>query len=183
MARNPKTDWVIARDEYIKTKDLSLKGVAQRYGVSYSRVRGVSMKEGWVKLKIEKWGKAAEDALEETEGSIKDLIVRHSKIARFLQAGGLREIQKKLKAMKDNPKLANEASIRDLLALVAEGLKAERELYPKQMQFKGDLAIEGEGLSPELREAIYESFRRKLGRKRPSIHRGIGSKKAKGDKN
>jgi len=36
---------------------------------------------------------------------------------------------------------------------------------------EGGLSIDDEGISTELKEAIYEVFRAKLGRKRPSIHR------------
>ena len=172
---NPKIDWQKARDEYIKTKEMSLKGISKRYGVSYSRVRTIAQNEGWGKEKEKQWDEAAKDALIESQGSIKDLISRHAKIARFLQAGGLREIKKKLEAMESDPIIGLKTSIRDLLALVAEGLKAERELYPKQMQFEGDVSVDI-GISKELKKAVYEVLKKELRKKRPTSKRPAGSK-------
>ncbi|MCK5019124.1 MAG: hypothetical protein KAS32_18835 [Candidatus Peribacteraceae bacterium] len=164
---NPKIDWDKAKQEYIATKEFSLVDIAKRYKVSYHRVKHVSSKEGWVKEKKKMWDKAAEKALEKTEGSIKDLISRHSKIAQFLQAGGLTEIKKKLEKMVKNPKLADEVSLRELLALVAEGLKAERELYPKQIQFRGEVSLKSKGLSKAVDKALYDVFKKNITKRKP----------------
>lgn len=182
---NPKIDWLKARDEYIKVKEMSLKGISHRYGISYSRVRAIATQEEWVKKKQKQWDKAAEEALEETQGSIKDLISRHSRVARYLQAGGLKylkaildelteafainstEGRKLLKTLIVNKIITT----RTLMAMISEGLKAERELYPKQMQFKGDMTFRAKGLSPALERAINEAFKRELKRK-PKEARG-----------
>ena len=160
--------------DYIRIKEMSLKGISKKYAISYDRVKQVSVEDGWVKQKKERWHRATEEALDEVEGSIKSLISRHSKIARFLQAGGLREIQKKLEAIRLDPSLAEKTPIREFLALIAEGLKAERELYPKQMQFEGDVSV-NIGISKELKEAVYETLKRKL-RTKPTRKRSAGSK-------
>lgn len=194
--RKTKIDWQAAHEEFIRTKNYSLADIAKIYGISHSSVLKVSMNEGWVKEKEKIWGEAAKEALEEVEGSIKDLLKRHAKVARYLQAGGLKNLKLLLDEVEETIKDASPEEARKILkslilnkiissstltTMIAEGLKAERELYPKQLQLKGDLSVELEGLSKELEEAIYESFRRKIGRKRPSIHPS-GSQKAKSKK-
>lgn len=174
---NPKIDWAKAKQEYIATKEMSLKDVAFRFGISYQRVKSVSMQEGWTKEKAKMWHEAEREALEETEGSIKDLVQRHAKVARYLQAGGLKYLKAILdeleETFKANPEegrkllktlIVNKViDTRILMSMVSEGLKAERELYPKQLQIKGDLGL-GIGISEELKEAAYEVLKQKLRR-------------------
>ena len=191
MARKSKIDWGKARQEFIATKELTLKMIAGSYGVSYTQVRNVASREKWINEKEQMWGKAEEEALIETEGSIKDLIKRHSKVARYLQAGGLKNLKLILDQVEEELKTGDVDEARKILkqlifnkiitpgtltTMIVEGLKAERELYPKQMQIQADLTVASEGLSKEAEEAIYESFRRKIGRKQPSIHRVRKSK-------
>jgi len=181
-----KMDWAKARQEFTATKEMSLKDIAELYGISYGNVRQVAMREKWVDEKEKMWGKAEEEALVETEGSIKDLIKRHSKVARYLQAAGLKNLKLLVDEVEEKMKAGDEEGARDVLkklifnkiitpgtltTMLSEGLKAERELYPKQMQVSGDLTVASDGLSKEAEEAIYESFRRKIGRKQPPINR------------
>ncbi len=185
MARKSKIDWGKARQEFIAIKESTLKMIAEAYGMSYQQVRDVASREKWIDEKTKMWGKAEEEALVETEGSIRDLIKRHSKVARYLQAAGLKNLKLLVDEVEDLMKAGDVGEARKILkglifnkiitprtltTMLAEGLKAERELYPKQMQIQGDITIESEGLSKEAEEAIYESFRKKLGRKQPSIH-------------
>jgi len=183
MSRGRKVEWVKAKAEYIANQTMSLKDVAIKYDASYDYLRRVAMKEHWTMEKKKRWVNAEREALEEVEGSIKDLIVRHAKVARFLQAGGIKRLQKRLRDLNlldDDPTLAltiRQMDDRTLLAMVAEGLKAERELYPKQMQIQGDIGVKAAGISEALDIAIYEAFRKRIGRKRPSIHRKNSPKK------
>jgi len=183
MSRPKKINWEQARAEYVANRSMSLKEVAEKYAVSYDYLRAVAQKESWRSDKERRWSDKQKEALEEVEGSIKDLIIRHAKVARFLQAGGIKRLQKRLKdldILDGNPQLAKKISQMDdrtLLAMVSEGLKAERELYPKQMQIQGDIGIKAVGISKALDAAIYEAFRKRIGRKRPSIHSKNSNKK------
>jgi hypothetical protein len=173
-----KVNWEIVKAEYVSNSAITLPILAKKHNISLYYLQQVSAREGWVKIKKDILKKATEGALEEVEGSLKDLIVRHAKVARFLQSAGITRLQKRIKELgllDENPKLAKQIRRMDdrvLVALVAEGLKAERELYPKQLQVQSDVTVEASGISDTLDKAIYEAFRRGLGRKRPSIHDG-----------
>ena len=177
MARTSKVNWVLIKQEYIGKKEMSLTDIAKKYPISYSRVTKVSMKEGWIEEKKRIWGEAEKEALVETEGSIKDLIKRHSKVARYLQAGGIRslklildEVEEKLKLGKKTGNLSEARTLikslifnkiisaGTLTTMIAEGLKAERELYPKQMQIEGDLDVKFGEVSDELKKAAHEAL-------------------------
>jgi len=196
MGKIKKINWEKARSEYISNRSLSLKKLAAKYGISYSYFQNVSSKEGWVKDKTERWQRSEKKALEEVEGSLKDLIIRHAKVARFLQAGGIKRLQKRLRMLEladNNPKLAKEIREMDdrtLIAMVSEGLKAERELYPKQLEIKGEVDIIDKNASSELKKAVkevYEKFRRDIrkpntGRGKKNKAVGLGSRKCKNAK-
>jgi len=177
MPRGKKIDWIAAKSAYVGDKNMSLKAVAERFNASYDYVRQVAIKEGWTKEKDKRWDKAEKDALEEVEGTMKDLIIRHAKVARYLQAAGLKylkfildEVEEKMRAGDDDGarKLIKQLiynkiiTAGTLMGMVSEGLKAERELYPKQMQVSGGVTLEGEGLSPELEKVVYDAFKREL---------------------
>lgn len=171
---------------------MSLKKLAEKNKLSYSYLQQVSAKEKWVAQKKEILKNATESALEEVEGSLKKIIIRHAKVARWLQNAGLSRLQKRVAMVVEREKLVTlgtkksllkaltikEIEDRLLLAMVAEGLKAERDLYPKQLQVEGGLGIDVEvkGISEALDKALYEVFRKNLGRKRPSIHNGRKNK-------
>ena len=191
-----RIDWSSAKAEYIATRSITLEEIAKKYGTTKNYAQNVAQKESWVKEKEERWSKAEKDAIDEVEGGLKDLIIRHAKVARYMQAAGtkyvkflLDEIEEQLASgNKDEARKALKSLMHNkvitgsnLIKMVSEGLKAERELYPKQMQIKADMSITDSGMSDELEQAIYESFRSKLGRKKPSIHNGV-SQKSKGKK-
>jgi len=176
MARK-KINWSQAKADYVADQTLSLEQLAKNYGISYGHLRNVAMKEGWTKLKEEKQSNAEKKALEEVEGSLSDLIVRHVKVARYLQSAGIKYLKFILDEIEDLMTVGDEKGARKLIKsliynkiispnvlmnMVSEGLKAERELYPKQMKVSGGVTLEGEGLSPELEEVIYEAFKQKL---------------------
>ena len=107
-------------------------------------------------------------------------------MAKYLQSAGIKYLKLILDEVENLIRNKDEEGARKLLkgllinkvisasnleSMVSEGLKAERELYPKQMQVEVDATVEGEGLSDELTEVVYEALRTKLGRKRASIHR------------
>ena len=165
MAKPKKINWEVIKTEYISNKGASLKLMAQRFKISYSYIKRVSSRENWIQEKENRWEESERKAIEKVGSSITDLIVRHAKIARFLQAGGLRELKKKFQAMELDSEKAEKVTLRDLLALVSEGLKAERELYPKQIQLEKD-SPEEVGISKELKEAVYETLKKKLRTKR-----------------
>jgi len=167
-----KSKWTTIKSDYINNKDISLKAVAEKHKISPSYLMKISAQEHWVDEKKKRWVNAEREALEEVEGSIKDLIVRHAKVARFLQSGGIRRLQKRFKELelKDNsPKLAKqirEMDDRTLISCVSEGLKAERELYPKQMQIEGDVKFQLGEASDELKKAANEALKKDLTKRR-----------------
>jgi len=175
---------------YMGNSTMSLKDVAKKHKLSYSYLQQVSAREKWGDQKKEIIRKATEGALEEVEGSLKNLIVRHAKVARWLQNAGLSRLQKRIQEISASEKGLSKKKVRQikdrlLLSLVSEGLKAERELYPKQLQVEGgfDVGVDIGGISKALDKAIYLTFRKSLGRKRPSIHDGRKVKSKKSGKN
>ncbi len=194
-----KVNWVIVKAEYLGDRLMTLPRLAKKHGISVYYVQQISAKEGWVAQKKELLKKATEGALEEVEGSLKKLIVRHAKVARWLQNAGLSRLQNRVNMILKREKLMNSDKRNDilkatliksiddriLLAMVAEGLKAERDLYPKQLQLEGgfDVGVEVKGISKALDKALYQAFRKGLGRKRPSIHNERKNKGGKRSKN
>lgn len=180
MAR--KADWIVlAKAEYIATKDISILDIAKKFNKSYGYVKQVAMREGWTKEKDKRWNKAEKEALEEAEGSIKDLISRHSKVARYLQAGGIKNLKLILDEIEEKLKLKDVGGARELLkqlifnkiispgtltTMVAEGLKAERELYPKQMKIEGDIEVKYGEVSKELKKAAHNALIKQITSKR-----------------
>lgn len=177
MANKKKMDWVKAKSDYVADQTISLEQVAKNHGVSYGYLRRVAMKEGWTKAKEERQDNAEKDALEKVEGKISDLIIRHVKVARYLQSAGIKYLKFILDEIEELMEGGDEKGARKLIKqliynkiitpkvlmnMVSEGLKAERELYPKQLQISGGITLEGEGLSPELEQVLYDAFKRKL---------------------
>ena len=158
-----KINWLEAYQDYLVTKEMSLRDVAEKYGISLSRVKKVSMIRKWTITKNRVWEAARETAINETIDSAEELIIRHSEATRYLQETGLRllkEYLRKTKVTEINPYF--------LLRMIVLGLKIERELYPDSLrQEHQNTATSTEGHSEALTEAIYEVFREKLiGRKR-----------------
>jgi len=170
----------LAKVEYVTKKDISIQEVAKQFGKSYGYVKQVAMREGWTKEKNARWNKAEKEALEEAEGSIKDLIKRHSRVARYLQAGGLKNLKLLLDEIEEKLKNDDKVGARDTLkgliynkiispstltVMVSEGLKAERELYPKQMKIEGDVEMRFGEISDELKEAAHNALVKRITRR------------------
>jgi hypothetical protein len=176
-----KQDWIIlAKQEYVTGKDVSIMEVAKKFNKSYGYVKQVAMREGWTKEKSERWNRAEKEALEEAEGSIKDLIKRHSKVARYLQVGGLRNLKLLLDEVEEQLRAKTPASARQLLknlilnkiitagtltTMIDVGMKGERELYPKQMKIEGDVEMRFGEVSDELKEAAHNALIKRITRK------------------
>jgi len=43
-----KINWLESYQDYLATKEMSLRDVSEKYGVSYSRVKKVSMLKRWI---------------------------------------------------------------------------------------------------------------------------------------
>ena len=176
-----KADWTkLAKAEYVTKKDISIQDVAKKFGKSYGYVKQVAMREGWTAEKNKRWDRAEKEALEEAEGSIKDLIKRHSRVARYLQAGGLKNLKLILDEVEEKLVAKDVEGARQLLkqliynkiispsnltAMVSEGLKAERELYPKQMKIEGDVEMRFGEVSDELKEAAHNALIKQITRR------------------
>jgi len=163
-----KINWLEAYQTYLQDEKLSLNDIADKYGVSHSQVKKVSMNEKWKQTKDKIWENARETAIKKTYGSATELIIRQSEIAKYLQRTGLKGLKLYLKITKPN-----EVKVSLLLNMIKLGLKTERSLYPDNLilQKQQNAPESTEGLSNELTEAIYSVFREKItGRKRPSIH-------------
>jgi len=181
MAKTRKADWIkLAKAEYIAGKDISIHDIAIRFGKSPGYVRQVAMREGWTKEKEARWNKAEKEALEEAEGSIKDLIKRHSRVARYLQTGGVKNLKLLLDEVEEKMKNQDEAGAREILkkliynkiltagtltTMIDVGMKGERELYPKQMKIEGDVEMRFGEVSEELKEAAHNALVKRITRK------------------
>ena len=160
-------NWTLVKQDFLNDKTISLADLAKRHKITYSSITKVSARENWLKEREEKWKTLTEEAIAEVDGDIREFLKRHIMIAKFAQSKAV----KKIKSIIDE-----ELTEKGAISLLNTGLKAERELYPKQIQLSGQLAVTDSGMSKEMDQAIYESFRRKLGRKKPSIHNGVSQK-------
>ena len=150
-----KINWLEAYQDYLATKEMSLRDVSEKYKVSLSRVKKVSMTRKWTITKSRVWEAAREAAINETIDSTKELIIRHSKAARYLQETGLKLLKDYLKKTK-----VTEVNPCFLLRMIVLGLKIERELYPEELKVKYEEKFIYEGYSEALRKAVEESFRK-----------------------
>ena len=175
MAAKKNIDWIKAEQEYLNVKNATLADISRKYGCSYVRVKQVAKKYQWIIKKEKMWLNAEKEAIEESEGSVKDLIKRHARMARYLQAIGIKELQVRIK----EGELSRE-NMEFLLKLIDRGMVLEATLYPKTLQITGEVGLTAETIPEELKEAIYEIYRKKTtGRKRPSIHRKRSPKGAR----
>jgi len=156
-----RVNWALVKKTYLESRDLSLRGLGDMFPISISRLMKVSANEGWGDEKKRIWDEAEKEAIVEAEGSVKDLIKRHGDLAKFAQSKAV----KKLVSLTDED-LTEAGAIR----LLAEGLKAERELYPKQMKIEGLGTITLKEFPEELIDAFIEVFERKIsGKSTPRI--------------
>jgi len=163
-----KVDWGLIKQEFISNRKVSLRQLSKKYEISYSRITKISAMEKWSGQKAKFQEKVEGEAIKEVEGSRKDFLVRHIRLAKFAQSKAV----KKLVSIIDED-LSEMGAIR----LLSEGLKAERELHPKKLELGGNIGVKATGISKALDTAIYETFRKRIGRKRPSIHRKNSPKK------
>jgi len=175
--RRKKINWTQAKADYLADQKLGLEELAKRYGVSYGWVKIVAMREGWTALKIQSQSNIEKKAIEKTEGSAADLIARHARVTTYLQKAGIKYLKLILDEIEDLMITGDEVGARKviksliynkiitpnvLLQMATEGLRGERELYPKQLQISGGVTLEGEGLSPELEKVVYDAFKQQL---------------------
>jgi len=191
MSSRSRIDWNSAKIDYISNKDMTYPLIAEKYKTTAKYVKKIASREAWNKEKDLRWARATEKALDKAEDSMANLIVRQAKIAKYLQTGGIKylsfllgEIEQKIATGDDDGARSSLKSLMankiisggNLIKMISEGLKAERNLYPKQLEIKGDIAVTEAGMSEELEQAVYESFRTKLGRGKPSIHTNLSQK-------
>jgi len=167
-----KENWRLqGKIDYISDKDMSLENVANKYGVHLSAVKKEAVKSKWTEDKDKIWERAEQQAITEVEEGIEDLIKRHGKTARSLQFMGL----EKLNEDRKNKKLKQSVAAR----LVTEGLKAERELYPKELKISGDIKSQHSlgDIPEELIDEFNEALERAIRGKSKSLNRNGKDKK------
>lgn len=149
-----KINWLQAQQDYMSSRETSLKDISQKYGISLSRVKKVSMKQRWSEARNRIWETATQAAFEETTDSAKTLIERHTEAARYLQEAGIKELKRRIR----NKQLSGiKANL--FLKMILVGLKAERALYPKELVTQNRVeSLEDDGFSEELIEAARESL-------------------------
>ena len=177
MSRKRSADWPKIKAEYISNKEATYKSLAEKFGVSYAYLARMAAQEKWVEQRAKRWAGAEKKAIEEVEGSIKDLIVRHSRAARYLQVGGLKNLKLLLDEVEERMRNEDIAGARQVLktliankiitagtltTMIDVGMKGERELYPKQMKIETDAGLILAEASPELKEAMNEALKRRL---------------------
>jgi len=151
-----KINWILAQQEYLASKEVSLTDIAKKYGVSLSRVKKVSMKNKWYETKERIWENARELAIKESVGSATEMIRRHTEAARYFQDTGMMLLKRYLKIVKKD-----EVRIPTMLKILILGLKTERELYAdalKNYVSKTSDDANYDGFSKAATEAINESF-------------------------
>lgn len=175
-----RINWLTVKEAYIGTEELSLRGVAKKYKISYGQVQRVSKQEGWVKEKNERWQKASEDAMEKIQDSMSELIVRHAKVGRFLQTIGVKRLERKYKLLlameKSGKKIKGLRDFEDktLAYMVKTGAGIERAAFPKQLDVRADVRFSSKGLSKAEDKAMYEVFRKNITKRKPARKRGRG---------
>jgi hypothetical protein len=169
---NKKINWTQAKTDYIADPKLGLRDIAKKHGISYSKITKVSSEEGWVKQRNESQSNIEKKAIEEVEGTVKDLIVRHAKVARFLQAGGVTHLRTIVNHLSEHPELLKSKNPKILVSfinvlslMIDKGLGGERELYPKQMKIEGDVEMRFGEVSDELKEAAHNALVKRITRK------------------
>jgi len=175
-----RINWVVVKEAYIGTKELSLRMVAKKYKISYGQVQRVSKQEGWVQEKDKRWEQASEDAMDKIQDSMSELIVRHAKVGRFFQTVGIKGIRSKfeelvgVKAGKKRRRGLRDFEDKDLIAMVKAGAGIERAAFPKQLDVRADIRFSSKGLSKAEDKAMYEVFRKNITKRKPARKRGRG---------
>ena len=154
-----KIDWQKAFQEYLSNKNMSLTDISDKYGVSLSRVKKVSMIQKWKQTKDSIWENARITIIEESGDTAEETMRRHKIMAICLQETGIRWLKIYLKTTK-----AKDINVNAMIRMLFLGLKTERELYPKDLIYEemrkmicGE-EVKEQGQSLALEEAIHESF-------------------------
>lgn len=161
-----KIDWLKTEQEYLSDSKMSLADMARKCGISYSRLKKVSMERGWHEKKQELIEKGKQRVESEAEDTITKQIKQHRKDATYIKNTVLAEIKSRV----EGGFLGNE-SLSVLVRLLDIGLRELRESFPKNLVIQERLSKpEEEGLSPELTEAVHDVLVFKLtrGSKSPS---------------
>lgn len=133
MAKS-RINWILAQHDYLISCDTSLTDIAKKYDISLSRVKKVSMKQRWSETKEKVWEKARENALVETGQSAKDLLIRHSRIARYFQETGVKFLKTCISCTFDKDFNKDINNIHLMLRMLTLGLKIERDLYSEALK-------------------------------------------------
>lgn len=163
--KKTKIDWLKAEQDYISDTRSSLNDIAQRYGISYSWLKKVSMEKGWNQKKQRLIEKGKNEIENNAEKSIEEQIKQHRKDATYIKDTVLSEIKSRVK----NNSLENE-NLASLTRLLDIGMRELRELFPKNLVIEKS-EPEQSNISPEIEEAMYDVFRYKItgGRMQPPI--------------
>jgi hypothetical protein len=154
-----KIDWSKAFQEYLLNERMSLKEISDKYGISLSRVKKVSMNQKWKQTKDRIWSNARMAIINETGDNAEEMIKRQKVISIYLQETGMRLLKHYLRTTK-----VKDINVNAMIKMLFLGLKTERELYPRDLidrEFRQ--MIQGEEIneqeySMELKAAIDESF-------------------------
>lgn len=154
-----KIDWLRAFREYLSSGTVSLVEISNRYGISISRIKKVSMSQKWKQTKDKVWENARITIIQESGDTAEEMIKRHKAMAIFFQETGMKLLEFYLRTTK-----VKDINVNAMIRMLFEGLKIERELYPRDLIDKevGRMVCAKEtkedGLSLELDEAVKESF-------------------------
>lgn len=100
--RKPKVDWLSAKHYYIENAEVSLRDVADKYGVTLKTVETHSSKEGWVKLRsqvgISATNRVVEQAIDERVGVVNEHAQKFAHIENISMAM-MNRLAKKLKRL------------------------------------------------------------------------------------
>jgi hypothetical protein len=158
-------NWIKIKAEYLADPGVSIKDLATKFKTSFDYLRNLAVKEKWKDEKDRIQKNAEKDAIEEVESSVKDLIVRHAKVARFLQAASIGPMRTVIEHLKKNPKVLQSTNLvavskilQSLTIMASKGLESERDLYPKQMKIEGDLELSFAEVSDELKKAAHDAL-------------------------
>lgn len=159
-----KINWLKAEQDYLSNSGLSLMDISLQYGVSYSRVKKVSMEKGWHQKRQELIERGKQQIEEEAEKSITEQVKQHRRDATYIKNTVLAEIKGRV----EGGLLGNE-NLSALVRLLDIGMRELRELFPKNIVVKENLPeIE---ISPELKQAAHEALIKIVTEKRRCRHR------------
>lgn len=161
-----RIDWLKTEQEYLSDSKTSLADMAKKYGISYSRLKKLSMQKGWHKKKQELIERGRQEVESKAEDTITEQIKQHRRDATYIKNTVLAEIKGRV----EGGFLGSE-SLSTLVRLLDIGLRELRESFPKNLMIQEQKSEpEEKGFSPELTEAVHDVLVFKLtrGSKSPS---------------